>query len=207
MPPVRWPAFLPAMGAIIARLALQCQALQIIYAMNNPPKKTHELLIDLLNANPALTGQEAADLLGISRQRVQQIVKKFGVQITDGRTKSAIKAVRYASHPEAHDKVPKTHVGGANELLVAAYLLARGIPTYRSLTVSSRCDLIADICGKFVGIEVKTAYKNAKGHLFYGPIDKDRFDVLALVDPSGAITFRPNDGVMWPLKSAPDHRI
>lgn len=169
--------------------------------------KTHELLAELLRANPSITGQEAADLLGVSRQRVQQIVKKFGFAISDGRTKSAIKAVRYAAYPEAYDKVPKTHVGGANELLVAAYLLARGIPTYRSLTVSSRCDLIADIRGKFVGIEVKTAYKTASGHLNHGFIDKTRYDVLALVDPSGAITFRPNDGVSWPLESAPNHRI
>ena len=169
-------------------------------------KTTAEMLQELLLANPSITASAAAELLGVTRQRVDQIAKQDGLVLADGRRRAALRP-RYASYPQPFNAVPKSHKGGANELAVASFLLARGVPVYRSLTVTSRCDLIVDVRDRWVGVEVKSAYRTARGHLTYGFIDTSRFDVLALVDPSGGIHFRPNSDVDWPFGSAPENKF
>lgn len=90
-------------------------------------------------------------------------------------------------------KLPSTVIGGASELQCAADLLRRGVPVYRALTQCSSCDLVIDIDGNLVRVEVRSAKRNGGGQLRYPmPRDRLRYDVLALVEPDGRVTYQPD---------------
>jgi hypothetical protein len=76
--------------------------------------------------------------------------------------------------------------------------LRRGIPVYRALTSVSSCDLIVDISGKLLRIEVRSARLHDDGRLAFPAPTPGRYDVIALVDQHSGVTYRPNAGIDWP---------
>jgi hypothetical protein len=160
---------------------------------------TAEQLRELIKSNPATTVAIAAAALGVSRQRISQIAKKDGLTLRDGRMdKASARDKQWRNHWGGTDKLSSHFIGGACELLTAADLLRRGIPVYRAATFLSSCDLIADVDGVLLRIEVRSARQREDGRLAFPPPKKGRYDVIALVDQHGRVTYRPNDGVQWP---------
>lgn len=158
---------------------------------------TSEQLREMVEENPATTASIAAAELGVSKQRISQIAKKDGIKLRDGRMdKASVRDRKWCNHWGGDERLSSNFIGGASELIAASDLLRHGIPVYRALTSVSSCDLIADVDGTLLRVEVKSARLN-NGRLTFGGVRHCRYDVLALVDQRGDVTYRPNEGVDW----------
>lgn len=165
---------------------------------------TVEALRAFARDNPEATAAMAAAHLGISRQRVQQLCKREQVKLRDGRSQGR-RSERGANHFGGPQRLPSTFIGGACELSAAADLLRRGIPVYRAMTSVSSADLVVEINGELRRVEVRAA-KRVGGSLRYGVPALLRYDILALVESDGRVTYKPDpfagpDGVVgyvWP---------
>lgn len=145
----------------------------------------------IISTNTNISASELAENLGVSRQRVYQICSKHGIKFnkTIGRK---IGEKSWADQFGNTNRLPSNFIGNASELTVAADLLRHGIPVYRALTQSSSCDLIVDVDGSLLRIEVRSAKRNIDGVLRYAmPADRNRYDVLALVESNCTITYKP----------------
>lgn len=99
-------------------------------------------------------------------------------------------------------RLPSNFVGGASELQCAADLLRRGVPVWRSLTSCASCDLVIRFAGHLARVEVRSGKRTRGGDLRYPrPVDTTRYDVLAIVEPDGRVTYKPDifNGE-WPLR-------
>lgn len=159
-------------------------------------KTGREKLRALLRKNPEVTTLEAVHELGISRQRLHQLVRSEGVTLRDGRVKFAEPSTSLDSPPLAHinTRVGPKAAGGISELIVAIDLLRRGLDVYQSMTTGGQCDLVAinRLTEKVVRVEVKSAQRNGKGRILCVVGLTNRFDVLAKVLPGGEIFYEPD---------------
>jgi hypothetical protein len=153
---------------------------------------TAKKIMALVEANPLITATEIATTLGIARQSVYSHAKTKGIEL-----KKQMPGIH--SNPRVwkgqfgnEKKLGSHFIGGTSEMYACADLLRRGIPVYRAITFMSSADLIADMDGKLVRVEVKSAKRGAAGHLQYASPKPDKFDVLALVDPDGKVEYRPS---------------
>ena len=143
-----------------------------------------------LSENHAATAAELAQHAGVSRQRVYQICKAAGITLS--RAARPIEPRQWSSHFGLQEKLSSHFIGGASECSAAADLLRKGIPVYRAMTFVSSADLVIDRNGELLRVEVRSAKRNINGTLRYPmPIDRSRYDVLALVEPDGAVTYKP----------------
>lgn len=98
-----------------------------------------------------------------------------------------------------HDyaKLSPSRVGAIQEMLVCADLAKRGLSVFRSVSPSEECDIIV-MRGpaKLFRVEVTTGYRNKDGSLFFPPKQPSRFDLLAVVEKSGQITYHPEIDVL-----------
>lgn len=158
------------------------------------------ILIDLLKAEPEISQTQAAQRLGVSRQRISQLCKELGLKMKRGVRpwKPPLLGTGLNHFGYERQRRNPSFIGGASELTVAADLLRRGIPVYRSLTHVGAFDLIADYDGTLVRVEVRSAKRKPDGRLiFVRP--EPRYDVLALVTQEAEIIYRPIDGCKWPF--------
>jgi hypothetical protein len=82
--------------------------------------------------------------------------------------------------------------GAINELLVETDLMKRGVGVFLALSPSCQCDLVALVDGKLLRVEVTTGYRGPRsGELSWPSKDKTRFEVLAVVERGGVITYMP----------------
>jgi hypothetical protein len=88
--------------------------------------------------------------------------------------------------------LPSNFIGAASELQCAADLLRRGVHVFRSLTPCSGSDLVMDLAGELLRVEVRSAKRNGSGQLTYPRPAEVRYDVLALVEPDGRVTYQPD---------------
>jgi len=93
-------------------------------------------------------------------------------------------------------------IGAASELVVAAYLMQRGITVYRAMSAAASCDLIVDFEGCLFKIEVRSAKRDMSGKLVFSS-PEPRYDLLALVTPDGAVEFRARQGIAVPNWESP----
>lgn len=93
-------------------------------------------------------------------------------------------------------------IGAASELVVAAYLMQRGITVYRAMSAAAACDLIVDFDGDLFKIEVRSAKRDTSGKLVFST-PEPRYDLLALVTPDGLVEFRPRQGIAVPIWETP----
>lgn len=151
-------------------------------------EKIRAALADAPNSSAA----ELATVAGISRQRVHQICKAAGIVLVDRRRRGG-EPRQWANHFGGEKKLPSHFIGGASELTAAADLLRRGIPVYRAVTFVSSADLVIDRDGRLLRIEVRSAKRNQDGSLRYPmPANRARYDVLALIEPDGKVTYKPD---------------
>lgn len=69
-------------------------------------------------------------------------------------------------------------VGAIQELRVAIHFMKQGFETFRPLSPSCSCDLLLHKKGKIFKIEVRTAYENRDGKIYY---PKDRIKARNLI--------------------------
>ena len=82
-------------------------------------------------------------------------------------------------------------VGAINEYLVGVDLLKRGLAVFRALSPASPGDLAVLHGDKLLMVEVTTGTKSPSGALMYPPHKAQAFDIIAVVERSGAITYIP----------------
>lgn len=159
---------------------------------------TAEDLRALVSEQPKITKAQAAAQLGVTRQHISQLASTLGLKMVDGRTlRASTRDRQWKNQWGGTGSLSSNFVGGAGELTAAADMLRRGIPVYRSCTAVSSFDLVADVDGVLFRVEVRCA-KLRGGRLAFLAPAKGRYDVLALVDQNGAVTYRPNAGIEWP---------
>lgn len=93
--------------------------------------------------------------------------------------------------PEAQWEIPASTVGAIGELAVAADLLRRGFEVYRAVSPAASCDLLVQRDGSVYRVEVRATRRDRTGGLQNRVTSKDlgRYDVMALVEPDGAIHY------------------
>lgn len=145
----------------------------------------------MLTVNKNASAADLAAAANVSRQRVHQICKAEGISIVDRRRRAG-EPKQWSNHFGGDKKLSSHFIGGASELTAAADLLRRGIPVYRAVTFVSSADIVIDINGKLLRVEVRSAKRNQDGCLRYPmPADRARYDILALVEPDGTVTYKP----------------
>ena len=100
--------------------------------------------------------------------------------------------------------ITATTVGAAHELLVAADLMKHGFDVFRSMSPNADCDLAILDGHTLYRVEVKTGYRARTGHLYHTPPRHRRFDLLAIVEDNGQITYRTmRDDMSLPINMTP----
>lgn len=128
-----------------------------------------------------LPGSEIARRLGISRQRVSQIAKAYGIEIRS----LYHSAMRDQSQHKERIPVPRLRTGGAyvvkgtsavgtvSELLVAADLVARGWHVYLPVIRQRGYDLIAYSGDNLLKIEARSGCRKASGVIWFNRESRD----------------------------------
>lgn len=149
-----------------------------------------EKILNEIRENPSVTAGELVGKFEVSRQYISQITKANKITLQRRRFKYQDRV--WTNHFGGKMQLASHFVGGASELTAASDLLRKGVPVYRALTFVGKADLIIDINDRLLKVEVKSAKRNKCGHLTYAkPVDEKRYDILALVEPNGAVTYRP----------------
>jgi hypothetical protein len=84
-------------------------------------------------------------------------------------------------------KTPTGHLynhittGSVSELVAAADLMRRGCDVFRQLSYTMSCDLVAQLNGELLRVEVRTGRRTASGKVYCGRQGKGCYDILAIV--------------------------
>jgi hypothetical protein len=151
-----------------------------------------EKILSVLEAEPEATYKKIGEAIGVSSQRAQQICKAQNIKTCKIRgRRPANPHTQWRNRYGGTEKIASHFVGGASEITAAAFFMRQGIPTYRAVAFCGRADLVIDVDGKLLAVEVRSAKKNLSGRLCYAvPVDKTRYDILALVEPDGTVTVK-----------------
>jgi predicted AAA+ superfamily ATPase len=137
-----------------------------------------------------------ANRLGISRQRVYQILHHHGIEFWKHIDVKSGEKQNYRPRiltGGVFTAVNQSVVGTISELLVAADLLARGWHVYIPITRTRGHDLIADKGARLITIEVRSAYRSqSTGKLSYATNQrKDPSMFFALVVTGDPVVYEP----------------
>lgn len=151
---------------------------------------TAEQIKTLRNKDPKMSAAQIAGELGISRERVRQLLLQLGLptdtRIDRRKTKHRNYAARFGIELSSHT------IGCISEMLVCADLLQKGWHVYRSISPHAPDDLVARREKKTVAVEVRSGRQNRAGVISCAkPIREKTWDVLAVVLPSGEIHYQP----------------
>ena len=87
--------------------------------------------------------------------------------------------------------------GALHELMVAADLLRKGYSVFRALSPSCPGDLAVIFPDGMKLVEVTTGYRSATGRLNWPPHAEHTFDILAIVEHTGCISYFPAGAEGW----------
>lgn len=164
---------------------------------------TREQVKQLAHEHPTASMAEIARHLGVSRERVRQIVDEEGLTVghdvlcADDKWRPATVGTRTLPRARVITgglpvALNATAVGTASELLTAADLTARGWAVFFPLVRTACCDLV--IVGKdgaVERVEVRSAKRSAAGLLQFSSPDRSKSDRRALVVTGEPVTYRP----------------
>ena len=152
-----------------------------------------ERIIALVKQSPHLNQTEIAEQLGISRQRVAQIVADEGLNAPKGKRGVAPRkspTIAEAAPAPPRDAIPGylANAGGPIAVLIAAAdLMARGFTVYMPIVPSGAADLVtADRRGKLERVSVQRAQRKAGDKLEYSypkPGDVERHALILTDEP------------------------
>jgi hypothetical protein len=173
---------------------------------------TRERVQTLRTENPDLPASTIAEQLGVSKERVRQLLKSLGLPTVtsssfkaNGQRQEYVYGVgMYNGAGEARNRrLPPAHVGAWAEYVVIADLIWRGFDVFRSTSYTNKCDLIASsrTTGKTVRVECRSGIKRANGNLGYCKPEGQHYDVLAVVSQGGAVAYSPENNLLDTLDS------
>ena len=144
--------------------------------------------------DPERPAADMAQELGLSRERVRQHLIALGLPTRGRRGATGYRRSLFRAAPalrpttyrlRAGHRKRKGRVGAAGELSVAVDLMARGWDVFRSLAPDAPFDLAAWDGARFLRLEVKASTSQPSRSR------SPRYDVLAWVQASGAVTYQP----------------
>ncbi len=155
---------------------------------------TRERILALMKQSPHLNQTEIAERLGVSRQRVAQIVVSEELELTKGK-----RGARGRAKPPAQEAAPAYNVdalpkylanagGPVAVLIAAADLITRGYAVYLPVAPTAAADLVAiDHRGRVKRFDVKTKRRA-------GPVEYptgEQIDVRAFVTTDEPVKYAP----------------
>lgn len=156
---------------------------------------TRDRLRELVQAEPLLNMSQLAARLGVSRERVRQLVRQEGLAVPKGHVGLTPTPRRPPTPRVITGGVPvrlsATIVGTIGEMLAAADLMARGFMVFFPLTRTGACDLITLARhGATERIEVRCGHRNGD-RLVWGQADRSRSDRRAIVLTGEPVRYEP----------------
>ncbi len=159
-------------------------------------KKNHAMRAQVRTLIEQFTPREIGDRLGISRQRVYQILVDEGIEYLplqqQHRLRQSISRNLARSLGPAASHVDRNTRGAISELLVAADLLALGWKPYVPLFRNHGHDLIATKNAMIISVEVRSALRRKDASIsasLYTP--GRRADHFAFVLPDEPVIYKP----------------
>ena len=148
-------------------------------------------------AKAGVSSAEIAKVVGVSRQRVYQVLKRSGVEPARPYGFHAGSGTRLAPRSRVItggvEATLSTNIAGTIcELLVAADLAARGWAVYLPLLRSKYHDLIALKDGRIATFEVRSGRRYPNGTLSYATDKTRRSDYYAVAVRGEPIVFEPS---------------
>lgn len=146
-------------------------------------------------AEAGLPAGGIAKELGISRQRVYQIVKKHGISVASYH-QTAYRFEKGSPRPRLLTggvpvKISHSAAGMVSELLAAADLMARGWHVFMPVNKSRGHDLVAAKGDALITIEVRSAHRNASNQLRYSRKAECKSQYHALVVTGEPVQYEP----------------
>lgn len=157
-------------------------------------------VVELRKAHPDWTLRLIGEAIDVSKQYVSNVLRDAGLKTSatnpateenpKERRKGGVNTTWTGSGAVA---LAKGDIGAVTELMVCADLVRSGHDVYRAVTQSSPADIIVWANERPYRIEVKAAQVNPEsGRWIHGASQKTgKFDILALVAPSGQIRYKP----------------
>ncbi len=154
--------------------------------MDRRTNETMNLVLAARELNPSAPALAIAKEIGISRERVRQILVKLNlptkVRLPPRFRSGGLARIR---NPYRYSvRLPPHTVGAVCELQVCVDLLQLGYHVFRSVSPHGRCDLIAILDDAIIQIEVRAAKKGNCART-------GTYDCLAAVEPDGTIKYMP----------------
>lgn len=161
--------------------------------------EARERIVALLKADPSLTVSELGRRVGVSKQRVSQILYSAGLQAGAYQVRRDANGKLIKSPPRIMvetgadvDAVSATVAGTIAELVVAADLMARGWQVFFPIVRTTKCDLLAtDKTGeRVIRVEVRSGRRVGEAITFYKKVNAV-CDHYAIVIPGEPVTYKP----------------
>jgi hypothetical protein len=155
-------------------------------------------VIALITQSPHLNQTEIAARIGISRQRVAQIVSEERLAVPRGKRGAAPRR-RVAETPRARERSPGglpaylAEAGGAAAVLItAADLMARGFAVYLPIAPTAAADILAiDANGRVKRVAVRPARRTVGGAVEYSYPKPGEVDTHATLLADTPIQYSP----------------
>ena len=170
--------------------------------MTRGPKATTPTeLQELMSAEPKLSQTELAVLLGVSRQRVNQIITKHKMQ-KPPRSFALMKGGGSPKRPASRWQtsviclpINQTVAGTIAEMIAAVDLMTRGWDVFFPLVRTTKCDLLATSRDgmKVIRIEVRAATRVGE-RIAFNKKEKAVCDHFALVVAGEPVIYEPTLG-------------
>lgn len=170
---------------------------------------TRETIQSLRAEDPEMSATVIAEQLGVSRERVRQLLNELGLPTKTAAPprikRKPIGEFRSIRHQRFKKPVNRCSTGAHAEMIVCADLLGRGLDVFRSISSSARCDLIASSRTRnaLIRIDVKSGFRRQNGHVSYPmPIEPNSCDLIAVVLLGGELVYVPDDKPLDALDTA-----
>lgn len=162
-----------------------------------PEKTTRQRVRELATDEPNLNMTDIAGRLGVSRERVRQIVDQESLNVPRGVT--GIRSRKAPAPPAPRIltggvavKITHTAAGLIGELLVAADLTARGYVVFFPLSRTSACDLVSlSPDGLLEKIEVRCGTRHGGTIRYNRKLIGGVHDRYAIVVTGEPVVYRP----------------
>lgn len=160
------------------------------YGPHHRAHPTREAILALRTRDPDANAAEIGRSLGVSRERVRQLLRAMG--LPRGRRSRPPAAARVVTGGIVAP-VSTTIAGTISELLVAADLLARGYQVFAPVARRGRCDLISldPATGLTERLEVRCGIRTQTGSVTYRRHDPVNADRAAIVLTGEAVVYDP----------------
>lgn len=162
------------------------------------PGDAADRLRAFVKKNPKGTARDAAQALGVSRQRIYHLCKEIGIRLSVPPNVPGTRLATGLPLPRVRTggvsiAVNHTICGTISELLAAADLMARGYKVYTPIARQKCHDLIAVAPdGRLVTFEVRSGRRRATGAGFtFVQPQRGKSDVIAVVLTGDPVEYIP----------------